>query len=109
MRNSVFSIDIVNEDETDIDFPVNPLLEKWDKLYPPMRYGKPCSAILGYFGNGRPIMNYSCVLCNEEKCRYSSNWKVPDEDKAVWDDYLRQVEEYNKIHNPKLYELLMNT
>lgn len=97
-------IRIVNEDGTDIDFeyPQTDLYDKWDKLYPPMRYGEPCSTILGYQENGAPIMNYGCVLCHNEKCRHSSYWKVPEEDKEEWDKYREAVYQYDLKHNPKL-------
>jgi hypothetical protein len=94
---------IVNEDGTSIDdYPKNPLMEKWKKLYPPIRYGEACSQILGTYEDGRPIMNYSCVLCCEEKCIYSDNWKVPEEDLEIYNEYLKELDSYNEIHNPTL-------
>lgn len=101
-------IRIVNEDGTDIDFeyPQTYLYEKWDKLYPPTRRGQPCSTILGRQENGAPIMNYSCVLCHEEKCRHSDNWKVPEEDKEEWERYQKEIREYDRIHNPSIAKIL---
>ena len=89
---------IVNEDGTPFDPPENPLKEKWEKLYPPTRYGQPCGIILGYTSDGKPIANYSCILCHEEKCPHSEYWKVPDEDKEVYEEYQRQVENYHRTH-----------
>lgn len=101
-----FITKIINEDGSKMDdYPKNPLKEKWDKLYPPMRYGEPCSIILGYYEDGKPIMNYSCVLCYEEKCPHSNGWKVPEEDKEEYEKYQKQIDEYHKIHNPSLYKL----
>ena len=98
-------IEIVNEDGTSIDdFPENPLKEKWDKLYPPTRNGKPCSNILGYSDDGTPIMNYTCIFCTE-LCQHSDKWKVPEEDKEEWDKYMEEIKEYNRIHNPKLFNI----
>ena len=97
-------IRIVNEDGTDIDFeyPQTELYEKWDKLYPPTKYGKPCGPVLGTQSNGAPIMNYGCVLCHEEKCRHSSYWKVPEEDKVAWEQYKKAIREYDRVHNPSI-------
>lgn len=103
MNNEYAFVEIINEDGSKMnDRPKNPLKEKWDKLYPPTRNGKPCKTILGYYDNGRHIMNYTCVLCYEEKCQYSNNWKVPEEDREEYEKYSKQVDEYNKIHNPSL-------
>ena len=101
-------IRIVNEDGTDVDFeyPQTGLNDKWDKLYPPTKYGKPCSTILGYQENGAPIMNYGCVLCHNEKCRHSNNWIVPDEDKEEWERYQQAIREYNRLHNPSMAKVL---
>ena len=92
MSEIVFPLHVVNEDGTELDFefPENPLKEKWDKLYPPTpmpQYSQVCDG-------------YSCMWCG--RCPHGSKWKVPDEDKEVWDEYQRQIEEYNKIHNPSL-------
>lgn len=98
--------EIINEDGSKMDdWPKNPLKEKWDKLYPPMRNGKPCGPYLGRFEDGRPIMNYTCVICYEEKCQHSNSWKVPEEDKEEYAEHLKRVDEYNKIHNPRMYAL----
>ena len=88
-------LNIVNEDGTPIDFefPENPLKEKWNKLYPPIpmpQYSQVCDG-------------YSCIFC--DRCPQGSDWKVPDEDKEVWEKYQAEIDEYNKIHNPTLYEL----
>lgn len=100
-------IEIVNEDGTSIDDrPKNPLKEKWERLYPPTRNGKPCSSILGYKDDGSPIMNYICVWCGESKCPHSEHWKVPEEDKEVWDKYQADLENYHKIHNPNFKDNL---
>ena len=101
-----FITEIINEDGSKMDdFPKNPLKEKWDKLYPPTRNGKPCSPYLGKYDDGRPIMNYTCVICHEKKCQHSDDWEIPEEDKEEYEKYQKQVDEYNKIHNPKLYAL----
>ena len=96
--------ELMNEDGTIIGpesgFPENPLKEKWEKLYPPFRYGEVCSPWIE-LSDGSRISNYSCILCHE-KCPHSNNWEVPEEDKEVWDEYQRQISEYHKIHNPSL-------
>ena len=88
--------EIVNEDGTPLDFerPKNPLEEKWERLYPPTpmpQYSQVCDG-------------YSCMWCG--RCPRGDNWKVPEEDKEIWEDYRRQCREYNRIHNPRLYEML---
>lgn len=92
MSDISFPLHVVNEDGTELgfEFPENPLKEKWDKLYPPTpmpQYSQVCDG-------------YSCMWCS--RCPQGSNWKVPDEDKEVWDEYQKQIEEYHKIHNPSL-------
>ena len=92
--------DIMNEDGTTFgsDFPENPLKEKWDKLYPPTRYGEPCAPYY-VLDNGDRISNYGCILCHE-MCPHSNNWEVPEEDKEIWEEYQRQIMKYHKTHNP---------
>lgn len=85
-------VKIINEDGTDaeLDFPVNPLKEKWDKLYPPnQRYESKTNC-----------EGYSCMWC--DLCPHGSYWKVPEEDKEIYEEYRKQVHEYHKIHNPSL-------
>lgn len=79
---------IINEDGTTFDPPKNPLKEKWDELYPPTpmpEYSQICDG-------------YSCMWCG--RCPEGDDWKVPEEDKEIWEQYQKQVDEYNKIHNP---------
>lgn len=85
-------LNVINEDGTSIDFefPVNPLEEKWDKLYPPIpmpQYSQVCDG-------------YSCMWCG--RCPDGSYWKVPEEDEEVWERYQEQLRKYDKIHNPSL-------
>ena len=88
--------EIVNEDGTPLDFerPKNPLEEKWERLYPPTpmpQYSQVCDG-------------YSCMWCG--RCPRGDDWKVPEEDKEVWEEYRKQCREYDRIHNPRLYALL---
>ena len=80
-------IEIVNEDGTSIDdYPENPLKEKWDRLYPPKpmpQYSQVCDG-------------YSCMWCG--RCPQGEHWKVPEEDKEVWEKYQQEVLEYNILH-----------
>ena len=97
-------IEIVNEDGTPFGFeyPVNPLKEKWEKLYLTDVHGRDCSSIVGYQKDGTPYMNYSCVLCQSRTCYHSNYFEIPDEDKEVWNEYQRQIDEYYKAHNPSM-------
>lgn len=88
-------LNVVNEDGTPLDFeyPKNPLEEKWSKLYPPTpmpQYSQVCDG-------------YSCMWCG--RCPNGENWKVPEEDKEVWEQYQEQIREYNRVHNPSLYNM----
>ncbi|MEE1502977.1 MAG: hypothetical protein UGF89_01870 [Acutalibacteraceae bacterium] len=79
---------IVNEDGTPYNPPANPLAEKWAKLYPPTpmpEYSQVCDG-------------YSCMWCG--RCPYGALWEVPEEDKAVWEEYAKSVAEYDATHNP---------
>lgn len=88
-------LNVVNEDGTPLGFehPENPLKEKWDRLYPPTpmpQYSQVCDG-------------YSCMWCG--RCPSGSNWKVPEEDKEVWEQYLEQCKEYDRIHNPNWFKV----
>ena len=89
-------LQIVNEDGTELSLPENPLIEKWTKLYPatPMpQFSQVCDG-------------YSCMWC--DRCPKGEYWEVPDDDKEIWEEYQRQVEEYLKIHNPSLSDIIKN-
>lgn len=80
-------IELVNDDGTLFEPPVNPLQEKWDRLYSPTpkpEYSQVCDG-------------YSCMYCG--RCPKGSYWKVPDEDKEVWDTYQKELTAYFKEHN----------
>lgn len=84
--------EIINEDGSVYDPPKNPLKDKWSKLYPPTpmpQYSQVCDG-------------YSCMWC--DRCPEGSNWKVPEEDKEVWEQYQEQIREYDRVHNPILFE-----
>lgn len=75
-----------NSDERNLDspssFPINPLQEKWDKLYPPTpmpEYSQVCDG-------------YSCMWCS--RCPRGDNWKVPEEDLEIWNQYQQALTEY---------------
>lgn len=89
-------IEIVNEDGTPIDFeyPENPLKEKWDKLYPPNQR----------YSTGDNCEGYCCMYCG--LCPKGEYWKVPEEDKEMWEKHLEDVKEYERVHNPSMYAKL---
>lgn len=85
-------INILNEDGTEFssDFPQNPLQEEWNKIYPQTpisQYSQVCDI-------------YSCMWC--DRCPKGDYWKVPEENKEIWDKYQRQIYEYDKVHNPSI-------
>lgn len=94
---------LLNEDYTPFNPPENPLKEKWIKLYTPIKDGEQCSP---YIKNedGSDIPNYSCVLCTEN-CPHQPDFKIPEEDKEEYENYMNELREYNRIHNPKLFKL----
>ena len=71
-------------DGTPFNPPRNPLKEKWAKLYPP------CSLS----DNGD--FDYSCILCSN--CPNSEDWKVPEEDKEVYEQWRNDVISYIQEH-----------
>ena len=89
--NSPVITGIINEDGTDFHPPVNPLKDKWDRLYPPNQKHKDKSNCEGY----------GCMWC--DLCPNGSYWKVPEEDKEIWDRHIKDVDRYLKLHNPTLY------
>lgn len=91
----MFISGIINEDGTDTILPKNPLQQKWSELYPPNQR----------YESGEECIGYSCIFC--DKCPYGSHWKVPEEDKKIWEEYQKQRLEYHKIHNPTMAKILM--
>lgn len=74
---------ILNDDGTVYEPPKNPLKEKWDKLYPPIpmwQYSQVCDG-------------YSCMWCG--RCPRGDNWKCPEEDKEVYEEYLKELHVYH--------------
>lgn len=77
------------EDGTEYNPPVNPLLEKWNKLYPPIampQYSQVCDG-------------YSCMWCG--RCPKGSHWQIPEDDKDIytkWKIEEAKYEEANKVH-----------
>ena len=74
------------KDGTEVRPPKNPLEEKWAKLYPPIpmpQYSQVCDG-------------YSCMWCG--RCPQGDNWKVPEEDKEVYEKYKKELNEYYNRH-----------
>lgn len=63
--------------------PGNPLIEKWKAQYPP-------KVLLP---NSPVCDKYSCSWC--DRCPEGDDWKVPVEDKAVYDKWREDVERYH--------------
>lgn len=84
-------VKILNEDGTFLfeGYPKNPLLDKYPPL-PKPEYSQICDG-------------YSCDWCG--RCPHGSLWEVPDEDKKAWKQYLKEVDEYNKRHNPSMFKI----
>ena len=90
-------INIINEDGTGIsDYPINPLLKKWKEQYPKQ---ETCKRFDKY-----GVTNYSCLNCGS--CPEGVDFEVSKEDLEEYKKYLKKIEEYNKIHNPKLAALM---
>ena len=73
-------------DGTTFDPPKNPLKEKWDKLYPPTpipQYSQVCDG-------------YSCMWCG--RCPSGDYWKVPEEDKEVYEMWQKEYDDYCNSH-----------
>lgn len=88
---------IINNDNTSIDdIPKNPLRDKWESMI--SRNGKPCSLVLGYNEDGSPIMNYSCIMCDEKSCYHSDSFVVPDEDRSTYNKFLNELDDYFRTH-----------
>ncbi len=83
---------VLNEDGSVFNPPKNPLTKKWLEKYPPVsmsQYSQVCDG-------------YSCMWCG--RCPHGENWKVPEEDMEEWNKYRKELEEYDRNHNPSLYK-----
>lgn len=87
-------MELVNDDGTEFTPPENPLKEKWDRLYPPTPNPQASQVCDGY----------SCMWCG--RCPRGEYWKVPEEDKEVYEQYKKDFEAYMREHNPDVYERL---
>ena len=72
--------------------PKFPLHDKWYSNYP--LPGKMCSGL-----------GYGCMFCGN--CPYGDNWKCPEEDKEVYDEYMKVRKEWEE-RNPNWLEVIMN-
>lgn len=80
------------EKKMNSSFPINPLQEKWDKLYPPTpmpEYSQVCDG-------------YSCMWCY--RCPRGDNWKVPEEDLKIWNQYQQALMEYLKNNSEMIVD-----
>lgn len=73
-----------------VNFPVNPLEEKWRKLYP---MDDKCKEM-----EEKNIKNLYCDNCG--KCPKGCDFKVPKEDLIIFRKYLKECRDYLEIHNP---------
>ena len=95
----MINISIVNEDGTKItNLPINTLYKKWEKEFPMMD--------ICYEIDKSNIENYTCLTC--DKCPRGELFQIPKEDLKIYKEYLNKLNEYNRVHNPKLYELSKN-
>lgn len=82
--------EIINEDGTSFNPPENPLMDRWLEKYPPTKkpeFSQVCDG-------------YSCIFCS--RCPHGSMWKVPTEDKEEYSVWVKEYEQYMKLHNPSL-------
>ena len=109
LDESIFPLKVVMEDGEPLEnVPSNPLRDKWEKEgYTKDCYGGNCNYILGYYEDGRPIPNYSCVLCLSKNCYLSNGWVVPEEDKEAYEKWEKAVDDFYKLHSPDFYDKYM--
>lgn len=84
---------ILVEDNINIidECPKNPLLEKWEKMYP--KRG------LCYVLEEQNITNYGCINCG--KCPKGELFQIPEEDYEEYSQYLKSLNEYNESNKDK--------
>ena len=74
------------EDGSPFNPPSNPLWNKWLEKYPPCpmpEYSQVCDG-------------YSCMWCG--RCPHGDYWKVPEEDKEVYDKWQVEYNNYMDKH-----------
>ena len=67
-------------DGTPFNPPKNPLKEKWDKLYP----------------SCQDSWDYGCMFCG--KCHFGDHWKIPKEDRELWNQFQSDMDAYVEAH-----------
>jgi len=77
---------IIFSDGTVFNPPENPLKDKWNKLYPPIPHPHESQVCDGY----------SCMWCG--RCPKGDYWKVPEEDKDIYENYKKEFDDYCNSH-----------
>lgn len=94
---------VMDDGEPAENMPKNPLIDKWKQEgYTKNHHGIECRDILGHYEDGRPIPNYSCVLCHSKNCYLSDGFEIPKEDKEVYDKWRTDVDEFFRLHNKNM-------
>ena len=78
MENEFFIKEILNEDGTKFDPPINPISEKYK----------------------RNCIDYTCMYCG--RCPHGDYWKVPEEDREEYEKYRKIINDYVMSHNPSM-------
>jgi len=73
---------VLFKDGTLVNPPLNPLQEKWNKLYPS------CATQIDDY--------YRCMWC--DKCPNGEHWKCPDEDTAAYQVWRFEIDQYYEVH-----------
>ena len=81
--------EIIYDENLVKEFPVNPLEDKWFKMFPKMGI---CNAMQEF-----NLVIYGCINC--DKCPDGDLWKVPKEDLQAYKKYLEKVKKFDEKHN----------
>ena len=87
-NKSLMNVTLLNEDGTPFNPPINPLEEKWKKLYP----STPMAERHQYCDG------YSCAWC--DRCPKGDNWVIPEDDREEFLAYISTYNTYIAKHNP---------
>lgn len=87
------------------NIPKNPLIDKWSSNVK-KEDGTDCDAFDKFTSSNIAAKDYKCISCTSTKCCYSCHFKMSKEDSKVYDNYIKELEKYQKDNYFPIYEAI---